>query len=82
MAGRAIDISVSKNGKIFAIGVYNGIHYWNDEHEKWIKIEGSAVKIIPGPIVLNENGSLFKYKGKKWSRIPGKMSEIAIGVNG
>ena len=49
---------------------------------------GGAVKIIVDPndqpIVLNESGSLFIYKkaDKRWSRIPGKLVEVAIGANG
>jgi len=82
MPGKAHDIGVGANGKIWHIGK-NGIYRWDG---KWVQIPGKAVKIDVdrdgNAWTVNKSNDIHRFDGKKWIKMPGKAKDIGIGANG
>ena len=82
MPGKAHDIGVGANGKIWHIGK-NGIYRWDG---KWVQIPGKAVKIdvdLNGNAwTVNKSNDIHRFNGKTWQKMPGKAKDIGIGANG
>lgn len=84
MSGRAKDVAVGTNGKIWVIGTNvegGGYGIYRRDGAKWTKIAGSAVHIAVNgkgnAWVVNKSHQIFEFDGKKWHHRPGAALDVA-----
>ena len=89
--GRGKDIAIGADGTMYALGgkkARNGgytIFKWQDN--RWLQIPGRHGKRIAvdpqgNPLIVNDQGALWKYEEGVWTGIKGQAKEIAIGPEG
>lgn len=92
LPGLAKDISVGANGTCYVIGTYSssdpyggGVFRWTGS--SWHQISGLATRVAVDPAgkpwVINKEGKIFRGNGSGgWTQLPGRGTDIAIGVDG
>ena len=84
--GKALDISVGADNKLWKIGPKGGISRWL--HNRWQKVPGAAVRLSVGPRgnpwVVNKGGGIFRWinSSNRWRRVPGRAIDIGVGPTG
>jgi hypothetical protein len=83
---KAQDISVGKNGSVWAIATNGNIYRWDGS--SWQAIPGGASRIAVDPSgnpwVVNSDGNIYKYttSNNQWEMKPGLATDIGIGGDG
>ena len=87
--GRAKDIGVGADGAVWIVGTQRmrggfALERWTGNG--WKRIDFGAARVSVGPDgrpwVVNDNGSIFFMRDRKFHKLPGKAEDIGIGPNG
>jgi len=86
-----IDIAIGpKNGETFALGTEKaskGKVIYKKKDGKWSKFGTRGAKSISvdvdgSPWITDDDNAIWRWSGKKWSRVQGRARQIAIGADG